>query len=303
MAIITNTINGMTEISASSGKYLTQSYPTNFHEFYSKKMILPDDSVDNYKEVTETEKTQIETQDAKWEEPSKELIERWNEEWWRGSQLFEYNRFGFFNTQTGFFEGNGIKDITTSQAKNILSIGLISVPEETSKNYLCPYLYIYRVPTILPIMVNNSLIRAACSVAYVKVIRIVNYAIVNNGANPAITPINVANSQGIFYVCPNLEEVKAILNVDNDSIPSSVHFFDGLRYNSLKEIKIINLKKGINLRDHLNLNIDCVDFMVENAKTVDAGQTITLHPNVYAKVSDELFGKASNKNITIATTE
>lgn len=299
MAIITNTINGMTEISASSGKYLTQSYPTNFHEFYSKKMILPDDSVDNYKEVTETEKTQIETQDAKWEEPSKELIERWDMAWWDAIIKKDYNRFGKYNFSTGFFEGNDVKDINAKEAARIMDIGIIRYPKFINPTFNPSQLYL-KGKTILPIYINDGICRGFCASHYIQVIRFVNYYMYINGAHPDTSPINVFDSTFVFYVSPLIREIKGILDLNSDT--AEKHFLGSFNYNRLEVLKVINLKKGIDLKTQLNLNIDCVDFMVENAKTVDAGQTITLHPNVYAKVSDELFGKASNKNITIATT-
>lgn len=300
MAIITNIINGMTEISASSGKYLTQSYPTNFHEFYSKKMILPDDSVDNYKEVTEAEKTQIETQDAKWEEPSKELIERWNEEWWVNKSS-NFTRFGKYNPSTGFFEGNDILDISTQQARIIDSIGTIRLSNTLSEH---PGIYAFGVPTIIPLQMPMRLGGGhILRFTDIKVARIVDYKTLDYGNNPATNSVAILNTREMAYMSHSLEEIKAIINVADDTSYAR-HFYNGFEnYGAMKELRVINLFKSIYLGKCSNFNIDCVDFMVENAKTVDAGQTITLHPNVYAKVSDELFGKASNKNITIATTE
>lgn len=297
MAIITNTINGMTEISASSGKYLTQSYPTNFHEFYSKKMILPDDSVDNYKEVTETEKTQIETQDAKWEEPSKELIERWDREWFANSN-YEHNRFGKYNTKTGFFEGNGLLNISLSQATQIINVGRIIDNVIDSVRGI----FNYNIPTILPIFGEYRLSRNQFKFSNIIVVRLLDAYLINTFRNPDTTPIIVINSQEWGYGSNKLKEIKGIYNLELDTSYKK-HFYNGIENcNTIERLKVINLFKSIYLGNASNFNIDCVDFMVENAKTVDAGQTITLHPNVYAQVSDELFGKASNKNITIATT-
>lgn len=288
----------MTEISASSGKYLTQSYPTNFHEFYSKKMILPDDSVDNYKEVTETEKTQIETQDSKWEEPSKELIERWDREWFANSN-YEHNRFGKYNAKTGFFEGNGLLNISLSQATQIINVGRIIDNVIDSVRGI----FNYNIPTILPIFGEYGLSRNQFKFSNIIVVRLLDTYLINTFRNPDTTPIIVINSQEWGYGSNKLKEIKGIYNLELDTSYKK-HFYNGIENcNTIERLKVINLFKSIYLGNASNFNIDCVDFMVENAKTVDAGQTITLHPNVYAKVSDELFGKASNKNITIATTE
>lgn len=45
------TIGSQTEIYV-GGNFITQAYPTNFHEFYTRKIITPGDTVDNYREVT-----------------------------------------------------------------------------------------------------------------------------------------------------------------------------------------------------------------------------------------------------------
>lgn len=296
MAIITNIVNGMTEISASSGKYLTQSYPTNFHEFYSKKMILPDDSMDNYKEVTEAEKTQIETQDAKWEEPSKELIKRWNIMWGAYSDT-EHLRFGKFNEKSGFFEGTGIVDIPLNEAIKILEIGrCIQLMNQF------PNLYAYGVRTVIPLAGGYHLQRDACAMSDIVVARVLD-SYIGRSTNPDTHACIVKNSQGWGYGCKYFKEIKGIFDVSNDD-SYKIHFYNGFNYSRVFEkIRIINLNKGIYMPSCFNFDMECLNFMVENAKTVDNGQTITLHPNVYAKVSDELFGKASNKNITIATTE
>lgn len=50
--------NSLTEIY--SDNYITQAYPTNFHSFFKRKILLTSESIDDYKEVTESEKINIE---------------------------------------------------------------------------------------------------------------------------------------------------------------------------------------------------------------------------------------------------
>lgn len=55
------------------------------------------------------------------------------------------------------------------------------------------------------------------------------------------------------------------------------------------------------LSDSPLLSLESISYMIENA-TNTAAITITLHPTAYARVSDELFALAAEKNITIAST-
>ena len=75
MAIQSRTINGLlTEIYVGEGNFITQSFPTNFHKFWTKKILTSSENIEDFKEVTSAEKTTIENKDKEWEEPSEELI-------------------------------------------------------------------------------------------------------------------------------------------------------------------------------------------------------------------------------------
>jgi len=129
-------------------------------------------------------------------------------------------------------------------------------------------------------------------------IRILDYYTVNNNTNPDTSAINVYSTQH-FLLYSSVEEVKGLLDVKAEQ--SKQHFFNGLCA-ELKTIWVKGIWKDVDLYKPKALNIECLEYMIDNAVNTSA-ITITLHPNVYAQVSDELFGKASNKNITIATTE
>lgn len=64
-------------------------------------MLTPSEGIEDFKEVTASEKANIEASDAKWERPSEELIANWDEAWFIGGR-----HYGKYNRESGFFEGN-----------------------------------------------------------------------------------------------------------------------------------------------------------------------------------------------------
>lgn len=92
------------------GDWITQSHPTNFHEFWKRKMVMTEAEIEDYMEVTDKQKAALEAQDAAWEEPPKSFINRWN---------ICTGAYGCYNNVTGYFELNGLKDITYEQAQKI----------------------------------------------------------------------------------------------------------------------------------------------------------------------------------------
>lgn len=92
-------IGSLTEIYVGGGNFITQAHPTNFHSFCRRKVLASSESVNDYKEVTQSERDQIEAQDAKWERPPQSFIDLWN-----GTRpnIDWIN----YNEDTGYFEIN-----------------------------------------------------------------------------------------------------------------------------------------------------------------------------------------------------
>ena len=61
MALQSRIVNGsLTEIYAGGGNFVTEAFPTNFHTFAPKRILLDGQSADDYKEVTPAERSAIE---------------------------------------------------------------------------------------------------------------------------------------------------------------------------------------------------------------------------------------------------
>ncbi len=112
--MITNKIGQLTEIQAGGGLWLTENKATMFPKFWKKKILVGDESREDYKEVTEAEKVQIEAKAEAYEKWTPALIKQWD---------VECGEYGRYNPTTGFGELNGLFDITADQAIRILSAG------------------------------------------------------------------------------------------------------------------------------------------------------------------------------------
>lgn len=85
-------------------------------------MLTATEKIEDYKEVTETEKTALEASDAAWERPPQSFIDEWNRALMYdagGCLLLDDVQFGKYNEETGFFECNRIKDIPYFEALEI----------------------------------------------------------------------------------------------------------------------------------------------------------------------------------------
>lgn len=295
MAILQRTVNGsFTEIYVGGGNSITQAAPTNFHQFWKQKILGPDESIDDFREVSGSEKQQLLDSDAKWIEPSEEFIAEWNEAWKIGNICY-----GQFNRDSGFFEGNGEKAITTEQARQILRIGRIDLSKVSER----PLVYTSMgLPTLLPLIGNlkSSLFQGAMGVS-AKVLRILDYYIINVNQNPETHPIKVTETRE-FGLLSSIEEVKGILDVSKEtSATNNQHFYNGFTGAGLKTLWLYHMVQGINLGVHPDFRLECVAYMVNNAAN-SKPITITLHPTAYARVTDEIFAAAAEKQVTIAST-
>lgn len=80
-------------------------------------------------------------------------------------------------------------------------------------------------------------------------------------------------------------------------------------YSKIEEIRLKRLNDNISFPHSKNISLASLQYLVENAANGDKGITLTVHPDVFAKLTDEsntewhaVAVAALAKNITIATT-
>lgn len=117
--IQTNTIGSNTELYITGGgnSWITQSHPTNFHGFWKRKMLTGTEKPEDFKEVTDTEKTAFEKTDAQWERPPQAFIDMATAV---GKGIADKWARVIWNEETGFFEYHGLNDITYSEMRDIM---------------------------------------------------------------------------------------------------------------------------------------------------------------------------------------
>lgn len=289
MAIQQRIINdSLTEIYViGGGNFITQSRPTNFHQFYTRKILTPTEDISDYREVTAAERTALEQADALWEEPPAELIAQFNQSMTMysgtGGDVWQ---IGHYEPETGYFI-YGTMALTTAEVRRMLDF------RKTAPTSLQgAYSAMWQLSAVAPILqaTNGGIVTAYCfyMCRNMKVVAFNGYY---RGE------FRVANAQNMFDGCYTLEEILGELDIS--ACNSTTRMFQFCR--RLREARLKSLKITVSLSDSPLLSADSIGYMIENA-TNTAAITITLHSEAYARVSDELFAQAAAKNITIATT-
>lgn len=292
MAIQQKVINtSQTEIYVGGGgNYLTQAAPTNFHRFYTRKILTDGESADDFREVTAAEKAALEASDAAWSRPSQAFIDMWNE----ACRVYGWSvtTYGCYNEETGYFELNGIKDITYAQAINIYrytsgatrvnGIVLIGMGFAKYRTNLPP------TPGSLGVAIGG----AFSNNSELEVLRLPQYY------DDAVRLEK--NTREAFLGCGKLREIVNVMQA-----PAQVSdWFNTFSYcKSLETVRIKGLYGAISFPHSALLSLESIEYMIQNRTTAHTNAiTITLHPQAYARVTDEIFAAAAEKQITIAST-
>lgn len=315
MAIKTRAIGTYTEIysdkngGGKSETYITTAKTTMFHEPFRTKLFPPGVSVDltEWKEITAEQRQTLLDNRVQWKRPPQVFIDLWNE---------ACGIWGSYNEETGFFELNGLTDITYGQAISIYQLGAIESTQCAGryalwfKNYpndQCP------ARTNLPRRVSQALFDAAAIVVNrdFEVVNL-NYYLSDD------MPFSIWHSSGQQganwlpdawvdwgVLCKKVMGVIDVSNINwGFSGTGELGYMSG---SALEDIRISGIR-GNQCRNlfSMNPNISAASlrFAVENALNT-APMTLRLHSAAYAKVADEtnedyhsLIALAAAKNIT-----
>lgn len=206
-----------------------------------------------------------------------------------GVNIIRRNTFGRYNEETGFFELNGLTDITYEQAIEIMRVPDVAVG--TDINITLSY---SRARTLFPISTGfAAMLKGAFSMMpNLEVIRVINYYIANNGADPDTYPINTTSTRDIFAQAPELREVKGILKL-NGGDDMGVHFYGALgSSHKLETIWLQGICLNMKLLNCESIRRECWAYMIEyavNTKSI----TITVHADVYAKLTGDTTNEAA----------
>lgn len=218
----------------------------------------------------------------------KVFIDQWNA---------TVREWGGYNPHTGLFSLNGLDDITNEEAYEILADSVVY----TSSCYGLYYNKGIRTRTLIPtIATYHTLFGGTCEYMFARCGTLEVVRLASGNANEII-PTSI---KSMFYYCTRLREILGI--IDLASCPSSTNFvFYGCT--SLETVYLKNIKSDILFEVSPKLSLSSVRFLVENAANTNS-IAITVHPTVYAKLTDEaneewnsLLALAATKNIQFAT--
>lgn len=219
--------------------------------------------------------------------------------------------WGRYNEATGFFELNGLTDITYAEAMKIYEAGWITTDSARG-------LYSLSEPIRTNIPSQSKYLNITGYSAY-------GIEIGHSDFNGITDVLNLTNKYGtqdsIFYVNRNgnskrngnpfnaiVKKIIGIVEIGNHDIPCEWFYFK-----ELSDLRIIanfnGPNKVLNLTRWDNISVSSIKFIIEHAKEVtDNGATIRINHNVYSKLTDEtntewhpLLTQAADKNITFAT--
>lgn len=289
MALQNRVVNGsLTEIYAGGGNFVTEAYPTNFHTFAPKRILLDGQSADDYKEVTPAERSAIEAADAKFVEPPQMFIDLWN---------VAAGTFGRYNTLTGFFELNGLTDISYAEAVEIYLQGTFDTLNSAGKRF--------SLRTNLPITANQqcgTIDNSFNSDNFLMDVQVANVTTPYTLHRFSAYPINYYHSP---FGRKKLEKI--IGGIDFHFAAKEINWFKGAT--NLEDVEIYRLSHSINLGSCSKLNLASFQTLITNADSDSDShahpRNVTVHPDVYAKLTDEanaewhqLLTDAAAKNIT-----
>lgn len=202
------------------------------------------------------------------------FIDQWNE---------AAGPYGHYNEETGFFELNGLTDITYEEAMRILVDSVIR-----TTNCICLYYKKdIRTRTLIPtILCGNFVFAENCDSMYARcyTLTVIQLA-AGDKTDPCPTSI-----KSMFYYCSSLKEISGILDLYNITAERTVSgAFSGCT--KLESVKIKRLNISISFSFCKNLSFTSLQFMVTNAAN-SAAITITVHPDVYAKLTGDTTNPA-----------
>lgn len=183
-----------------------------------------------------------------------------------------------YNEQTGYYELNGLTDITEEQMRVIYKYA--GTPQVKSA-------FAYsnaRTNLPMPGMYNGSLQTNMFYDCYNLETVYLGYRQVapTDFETPGITYIG----QDAFYLCKKLKYIYGKLQIKTSNIGDT--FGECL---SLEEVRIYNLAYSIQISWSPNLSKESVQYMITNANPPSGAAvgsiTITLHPTAYARLKDD----------------
>jgi len=190
---------------------------------------------------------------------------------------------------------NGTDDLTYEEAVEIKQLYSKRKTDDYSRMFFAA-----TVRALLPVWLPNASVKLSSMFQSAAGLTKIVF---RSNVSPCI--VRIGDFTTTFHTCSNLKEIDGVLDVSNMTSP--IYYPTFMLDGRLEDVWISGLKYSANFQDCKSLSLASLQYLVDNAANTTA-ITITVHPDVYAKLTDEadaewhvLTALASEKNITFAT--
>lgn len=244
--------------------------------------MLENETVADFKEVTAAERSAIEAADAEWARPPQSFIDSWNNACIdpRTKQVV-----GLYNESTGYFELNGLTDITYQQAMDIYRYTSNGIRLDDEKITVYGFA---QFRTNLPpssgaywVQINNLFTLNRI----LEVVRLPQYYSSEVKLQPS--------TKSAFAGCNKLREIINVMEAP--SHVSDVYTWYGT-FNECFELETVRIKKlygNISFHHSPLISSDSISYLVENRTTAHTNViTVTVHTDTFAKLTGDTTNPA-----------
>lgn len=282
--IITVLNNGLTQLEAESGKWLTENFPTMFRRFLKKLVLSTGQMAESWRDAEDEEKQSF--------TPPQDGEGRRTER----TPLYEATGQVKFNDSTGYYECNGYTDIGEEEMAQMYSLycGGLEIWSQNSWSY-GQLTKNYTPRTNIPFLKQSS--------GYPRLFWWYNLEsvrfLIDNPDNPLYMnfAVNIINCDKLAYIHDILYVSGRKTTIRLESCPL------------LREARVKGAQYNVEIADSPLFSLASLRYLVDNAENT-AAITVTVHPEVYAKLEDEgnaewhaVWTAAQARQISFATTE
>lgn len=204
-----------------------------------------------------------------------------------------------YNEKTGFYELNGLTDITEEQMK-VIYVQTHHVTRQTS---------------FAASLANTNSIRTNYPLKVVGGYRQINtHAMFSGCVSLEVAALGIDVNKIIYpsdtsYLFQNCKKLKKVIGIMRMDYASSSEKYNNMFYQcfALVSVRLRGVKYDISFSNSPNISINSLQFLITSASNASP-ITVTVHSDVYAKIQDEsnadwhaLIEAATAKQITFAT--
>lgn len=243
---------------------------------------MEDETVADFKEVTAAERSAIETADAKWTRPPQSFIDSWNN---ACIDPRTKRAVGQYNESTGYFELNGLTDITYQQAMDIYryTSNGVTMDELKVMGYGFAQFRTNLPPSSGAYWVQINSLFSLNSI--LEVVRLPQYY----SSGVKLKP----NNRSAFAECYKLREIINVMEAPSNVSDTHTWYGTFSRCYELETVRIKELYGNISFAFSPLISSDSISYLVENRTTAHTDViTVTVHADTFAKLTGDTTNPA-----------